>query len=140
MYDLIWIAHFKDGSILYQYDKNEQEILFKEVLAKQDDLMRFTLLNHKSREYYSVDLTTGCMQFSKDSGQLLPLREDMVRSDTYKYRLIYFREVTRNFGSTMNEIGVPLYTFFLGFQYTDEDNKNHKRVMKINVNGQWTVN
>ena len=143
MFDLTWVAQFKDQVTIDQYkvvnDKLE-EVSFKNVIDKQDELEKFILLNRARECAYVVNLVNGCI-YSAPLGTILQQpREDMLKKDNYKYRLIYFREIERTFGSDMKEIGEPKVLFFIGFQYLDEDGKNHKRIMKICSSGSWVIN
>lgn len=143
MFTIIWKAVFDDGSEISQYGRDGKETLFKEVLDKQKDLRYFTLLNRNSNETFTVDLEKGCILKSKvieNTIQLPQPRADMLRKKDYEYRLIYFREVARTFNSNLEEVGDTNVVYFVGFQYTDENEKNHKRLIKIHTNGEWVVN
>ena len=145
MYDLAWGALFKDGSQLFQYsqDTESQEVketAFKEVLDRKDDLVSFYLANRFTKIYYEVDLQQGLIKIAPEEIPFLAAREDMLRKGDTKYRLIYFREVTRNFGTQLQEIGEPEIVYFLGFQYTDDEGHNHKRLMRIHADGRLVVN
>ena len=139
MLDLAWVAEFKDGSSINQYDKEGNETKFKAVLDKKDELKRFMLVNRHSLTAYLVDLTKGFFTVGKVGGSVLEPRVDMFPKGEYHYRLIYFREVERAFGPTLKEIGEPSYTFFVGFQYTDENNRNVQTLAKIKSNGEMAI-
>lgn len=138
MFDLVWVARFKDNSWLEQYDKDGTEHKFQEVLDRQDELVNFALCNRLNKVGYIVDLTNGCISCTREGDYMIPPREDMLPKTEYKYRLIYFREIERTFGSNLKEIGQPKVLFFLGYQYTDEDGKSHKFMMRIDSEGRWT--
>ena len=148
MFDLVWVASFKDNSLpLYQYhcspeDGNCIEVPFSQVLEKQDMLMQFALLNRRKGTWYNVDLQKGTISIAQgmDNVQFLEPRADMLRKDELKYRLIYFREITRNFDSQLQEVGEATVKYFLGFQYTDTEGHNHKRLMCITADGQVVTN
>lgn len=140
MFDLIWIAKFNDGSELCQYEKDGTENLFQKVLDSQDDLAAFALVRRRDNLAYIVDLQEGCVSSIQLGQQILEPRADMLRKRKYRYRLIYFREIERSFNSTLQEVGETKVNYFLGFQYVDIDNKNHKRIIKINKEGNWVVN
>ena len=138
MLDLIWIAVFKDGSKIQQFeDIHEQKIehTFKEVLDKQDELEQFILVSIKTFEVYKVDIKNGTISF----GNIEP-DQDQIIDSKYKCRLIYFRRVTRTFGLDLKEVGNVDIIYFLGYQYTDEQNRNHKRLMKIHKDGRLITN
>jgi hypothetical protein len=143
MYDLTWVAQFNDGSMLEQYKlENEEwkEIRFKEVLENQDKLVTFSLVDRHNKLVYLLNLQNGNISFGKFLTDLIPPREDMFHKENYRYRLIYFREVERTFGASLQEIGIPKVLYFLGCQYTDNEGKNHKRLMRISSNGNWVSN
>jgi len=150
MLTLPWTARFKDGSVICQYDQVNnkgsvpdeliyKENLFKEVLDRQDDLVLFFLVNQKNKDIFLVDLINGCISKTTGDDKMLHPRADMLRKDQYKYRLIYFREVAKHFSSSMQYVSEDI-VYFIGFQYTDENNKNHKRMIKIQEDGKWVVN
>ena len=131
---LVWNAIFKDGSELFQFKDivgQEDETPFKQVLDKQDSLSNFCLYNTGTRIFYVVDLELGIIRIVKDGGTVPVPEEDTLRNRDYKYRLIYFRRVRRNFGADLKELGDADITYFLGYQFTDEFGRNHKRLMQI---------
>lgn len=138
MITLPWFAVFNDGSSINQYEGNKER-LFKDVLERQDELQLFGLKKAGGLNYI-VDLEKGTIETAQTAGERLPPRADMLRKQPYKYRLIYYREVTRTFGNNLVEVGTPGYVYYLGFQYTDENEKNHKRIMKIHKDGRIVVN
>ena len=146
MFDLVWGAYFK-GALepLWQYDAKGTEIPFSRVLENQNNLEQFVLVNRRSLTWYKVDLRNGTISIAQetlptDDAHFLEPREDMLRKGDTTYRLIYFREVTRTFDSHLTEVSSASINFFLGFQYTDSEGHNHKRLMCINRNGQVVIN
>lgn len=146
MFDLFWYAHFNDGSYLCQYKPDGEEVKFQEVLDKKDDLAYFELRHKNHPVGYIVDLKNGCLYYGQrvlgdpSKYDVIEPRQDMLRESNYQYRLIYFREVERTFGTTLTEIGTPKIVYFIGFQYTDENGKNHKRMMRIHPDGKFCIN
>ncbi len=138
MITLPWFAVFKDGSSINQFE-GDKERLFKDVLERQDELQLFGLQEADGLSYI-VDLEKGTIETAKTASERLQPRADMLRKNPYKYRLIYYREVTRTFGNNLVEVGTPEHVYYLGFQYTDENEKNHKRIMKIHKDGRIVVN
>lgn len=138
MISLPWYAVFKDGSSINQFEGNKER-LFKDVLERQDELHLFALRGNGGHNYI-VDLEKGTIEIAYTAGERLEPRADMLRKKPYKYRLIYYREVTRTFGNNLAEVGTPGYIYFLGFQYTDENAKNHKRIMKIHEDRRIVIN
>lgn len=141
MLDLIWTAKFKDGSTINQFDEQEtqtKEHKFKEILDHQENLIGFTLVNIHTNVAYILNLENGTINITLNGSEELEPDKEMLKG-LYKYRLIYFRRVQRYFTSSMVETGVDI-TYFLGFQYNDEDGKNHKRFVKINSDGRLITN
>jgi hypothetical protein len=144
MLDLFWQADFNDGTTIVQFEDVEQKIEhgFKEVLDKKDSLKRFSLHNRHTGLIYSLSLETGIFGITSPilNNELLDPDEDMKNDTEPKYRLIYFRRVSRTFGSDFKEIGDASIIYFLGYQYTDEQSKNHKRLIKIHADGRFIIN
>lgn len=145
MLDLIWVALFKDGNILRQFDDVDAqagEHAFQEVLDRTEELAGFALLNVRTNAIYSVNLLNGT--FSTSNGQMMEqllADEDMLRDSSCKYRLIYFRRVTRTFSHLdLKNASSPVITYFLGFQYNDADGRNFKRMVKISGDGRLVSN
>ena len=140
MLTLPWTAKFTDGSYIEQYTNKCPENLFKSVLDRQDELELFYLVNKLNNDVFIVDLINGCISKTTTTEQKIEPRADMLRKDQYKYRLIYFREVAKHFDANLKPIGNEEIVYFIGFQYTDENDKNHKRMIKIQDDGRWVVN
>jgi hypothetical protein len=144
MLDLIWTAWFEDGTTIQQFTDEEQKIehSFKEVLDKKDSLTVFSLQNRHTKLIYILNLKTGIFGITSPviKNDILDTDEDMKNDTEQKYRLIYFRRVSRTFGLDLTEIGDANIVYFLGYQFTDEHNKNHKRLMKIQNDGRFIIN
>ena len=144
MLELTWIAEFEDGSKLNQFDDDEQKIehSFKEVLDRKNTLTRFSVQNRHTKLVYTLSLVSGIFGITSPAinNLLLDVDEDLKNDTLVRYRLIYFRRVTRNFGLDLTELGNASIVYFLGYQYTDEQNKNHKRLMKIHPDGRFIIN
>lgn len=142
--DLTWVARFKNGKILLQFDDYEQtrEHLFKEVLERANDLQAFQLVNQRTRVLYSVDLVNGRLRVAPPIGEVpgsvTQNSEIETRgTDKYRYRLIYFRRVTLEMkwsGENINPGEPTDIQYFLGFQYTNEKSENVKRLLQISKN------
>ena len=141
MLDLIWSAYFDDKTILDQYYNNEANIvterLFIEVQEKQkkSKLIRFVLSNTGRGAYYLVNLEQGRIYLNSHNSKNPSKPEIEVSGNPkYDYRLIYFRRVTRHItwaGEQMTDKGIQDIQYFLGFQYTNENNENVKRLLQI---------
>lgn len=143
MLDLIWFAKFKDGSTIQQFEdiKNQkQEKAFKEVLDRQEELEQFALMNIEYNHIYTVDLVNGIIGINSEYGLISKPDEDMLRNNSYKYRLIYFRRVSRTFGLDLSQVGNTDIIYYLGFQYNLKDGSNIKRLMKIDKSGRVIIN
>jgi hypothetical protein len=140
MLSLIWIAYFKNKdsvNIVRQFDDEQQtqEHLFKEVLDRKDDLIVFSLVNTKTDRVYQVNLESGRIHIF-NPGFIVQPESEVVGDNTQRFRLIYFRRVTQNMtwaGSSfeMNDTDIK---YFLGYQYTDKNEKNVKRMIQITDN------
>jgi len=142
MLDLIWTAIFNDNTIINQYDDpKEQKIehAFKEVLNKQDKLEKFLLVNINTNTSYNLNLKNGTINITLNNQEQLITDDDMLLDKKYKYRLIYFRRVTKDFTPQLVQIGNSKIEYFLGYQYLDENNKNHKHLLKINKDGRLLI-
>jgi hypothetical protein len=146
MFDLIWGAYFAGNpEPLWQYNSDGTEVPFKLVLDNQDNLVQFRLVNRRSLVQYKVDLQNGTIGITRheipyEEACFLEPRADMLRKDGLKYRLIYFREITRDFDLHLQEVGIPGINYFLGFQYKDLEGHNQKRLMCITADGRTVIN
>ena len=131
--ELHWICQYEDGSTLEQFEKDGKENLFQKVLDTQDKIRFFTLVNPKIHITYTVDLKFGLIFV----GQIQPLELETKGNKDIKYRLINFRRVTRDFGSTMKALSVSRL-YFLGWQAT-VNGKNIKRLMQIHPDGRVII-
>jgi len=123
---LKWKAYFKNCRAVEQFNKEDKEVLFKEVLNRQDELEQFELFNDKER--YSVNLRTGLFSIKGVEIDLFN-----IPSQQPKYRVIYYRRMQTVF--TSQQIGKPkLFCYLLGLQ-TTIDNKNVQRVLQIYSDG-----
>lgn len=114
--DYVWIAQMMDGTEVHQFDENgENEVLFKEVRDK--DIANFQLMNVKTKKReFAVNLLTGkILAFEKwialgEGQEMLTDRKDL------KYRLIYFREMTKVFGMSLGAALSTNIVYFIGWQ------------------------
>jgi len=120
-----WQAQLKTGQIINQFDIEGKEHQFKEVQDKFNDLVYFKIMNEQGIKI-GVNLTSGEIHLN-----------DQVIFDNSKktnIRLIYF---SRHIAE-LNEFKVEKKETknFIGFQYLDQDNRNHKVLFSINSNNQ----
>jgi len=140
----IWSAKFIDGTRLNQFNnwvEQADEVGFKEVLDRQDELVEFELINLETKQRFAANLINGTlsMESTDDNETQIPDADILTRS-AYSYRLIYFRRVSRSFNQQLREVSEPDISYFLGFQYNDENGKCHKRIMRITNNGKFIIN
>lgn len=136
MLNLVWSALFNDGSRLFQFSDdsnqmNETEVPAKRVFDNQENLVEFGLYNVRTGTAYVVDLKLGIIKTIRQGGAIAAPEEDVLGDRDYRYRLIYFRRVRRDFNSSLSQIGEANITYFLGYQFTDEFGKNHKKLIQI---------
>lgn len=144
MLDLIWSAYLKDGKIIRQFDDEEQtqEHLFKEVQYLHDQVVVFNLINIRTNRIYQVNLEHGRIHIF-NPGFVISPEAEVTGDSTQDYRLIYFRRVTQNMswnpqaGMTMME---PDVQYFLGYQYTNPEGKNVKRMIQITSTDEVYIN
>lgn len=125
-----WIAYFKDGSILKQFD-NGKENKFKDVLDKKNQLIKFSLVKNDSSQLFEVDLVKGKIIYNK-------CELESENKEKNNIRLIYFRRNIINFDYNFDELNRNII-YFLGFQYLDKNNKNCKVFLKIDKNGNFII-
>jgi len=129
-----WLSTFKDNSIINQFDDNGIEHKFQEVKDKFDKLKYFILYNRYNRgERFIVDLENGyiftdrAIKYDEDN----EIKKNNIR-------LIF----TRRHRSTMNENFKEInheIIYILGYQYTDEQDKNHKIILRIDQYGNFSI-
>lgn len=126
---LVWQAQFKDG-VIQQYDINGNENSFSLVKNRFNELERFILYNIDN--HYIVDLKKGII--------LINNNPDINKyKDRKNCRLIFFRRHIVELGmNNLQELNHKIF-YFLGVQYNDENNNNHKIILKIDENGSIVV-
>ena len=127
-----WVAEMADGTEVSQFDeKGDNEVLFKEV--KEKDIAVFWLMNVATKKKeFAVSLASG--KFFAFGKWIIVADGDKILTDleTLKYRLIYFRQVTRVFaGMSGSQLKCDI-VFFIGWQANEpESGKNIKKMMQI---------
>ena len=108
-----WEALFEDESVITQYDKDDKETLFKEVLEHKSKLIKFGVISNDEDEEYIVDL--------KDSLIIGPNVSYEVKGKNPS--LIYFRRnfVRQNVGAT--ELLPTMVEHHLGIKTDTEEKK-----------------
>lgn len=129
MSNINWLAIFKDGSEIPQFDEAGNEHLFKEVQEKISDLS-FFILKHKENNYsYIVDLVEGLISTNK-----IQPAETEFKIFKNNIRLIYFRRNRINVDQNFQELDREII-HFLGYQYLDPLKQNHKVIIQISNEG-----
>jgi len=131
--DFSWKAIFNDETIIEQYDKNGTEHRFQEVKDRFSDLIIFQLINYKKEIIFTVDLING--NISKGIREEIPPDLITVKNNI---RLIFFRRHKINFDMNITN-KTELITNFIGYQYNDANNINHKVIMCIDKNGNFVI-
>ena len=127
----LWQAELVSGEAISQIDEEGKEHLFKEVKDNFDKLSYFYLSNNKGK-LFTVDLIKGLIYFNNYQEPQLELIKEKKN-----IRLIYFR---RNFIDLKeNEVIHHNVIYFLGIQWQDLENKNHKLILQIDSEGDFII-
>jgi len=102
---MIWIARYRDGTGLRQFNPDSSENLFKDI--NQEKLVEFSLIDEDI--IYSVSLEDGIFNING-----LKLGFDEISKDN-NLRLIYFKRVKQNMGSFGAESSIEI-TYNIGYQ------------------------
>lgn len=113
-----------DKSRLHKGDKDFTPSSFRDI--DQEKLVKFSLSD--GTDTYSVDLRTGDFAVN---GKELSLHEQNFDPFGHKLRLIYFREVRKEFNINMEETALYINKYIFGWQCTDKDGKNHQLTIGI---------
>ena len=129
--DYQWIVELKDGTKISQFDKDgDNEVLFRDVRNK--DIKIFWLMNTVTLEdEFAVDLSTGkFLAFGK--WVAMAVGDKIISNSEYlKYRLIYYRSVTKHFGTSLEALGGSI-VFVIGWQANDPvTGLNIKRLLQV---------
>lgn len=128
---LKWRAYFKGCSVLEQYNNQGKEVLFKNVLDRQEDLEKFELINEG--KIYQINLKTGMVTINGVEIFLITEQELGIPLRDAKYRIIYYKRMQTNF--TVQKLEKPkLFCYLLGWQTTIA-NRNIQRVLQIFPDG-----
>jgi len=128
-----WVASLKDGSKIEQFDNNKDDN-YKRIQEKTKDLIYFCLYNKlNSNDRFTVNLEKGLVCYNN-------LFEDWTKEKIVKnnIRLIYFRRWRKYLSSELKLLTGDVH-YFLGFQYNDENNKNHQILLQIDNKGNWSL-
>jgi len=126
-----WFAEF-ESFYLKQFD-NGIENKFQTVIDKFVELKYFCL-RHKDKDMsVTVDLKNGVIFVNKHQ----MIDNDFI-TEKKNIRLIYFRRHRHEMNSKMQELNHQI-TYFIGFQWGDSENRNHKILLQLDSDGNILV-
>lgn len=128
-----WIALFRDNTKIEQFNEDGTENKFKLIQEKIHDLVYFNLTDRKGH-FFTVDLINGRIGYN-----YLPLPYLEKTEEKKNIRLIFFRRHQVEIGTQDIKEKKHEIIYFLGFQYQDENNNNHKIILQIDSEGNWIL-
>ena len=127
-----WVAELIDGTVVTQFDEEGyNEVLFKDV--KDKVIVNFWLENTTTKQRdFAVNLRSGeFFGFGRWIG-VGDGEKVHSKSKLLKYRLIYFRQVTREFAGFMGPQLKCDIVFFIGWQANEpETGANIKKLLQV---------
>jgi hypothetical protein len=129
----IWKARFVDDTQIQQFNEDMSENRFQQVKDRFKDLRYFYLTHIKLPICFTVDLIKGILFYNNHQQIDIDLKKTK-----QNIRLIYFRRRKKDFTMDMKFIDETI-TYFLGLQYNDENNNNHKIVLQIDKDGNFII-
>jgi hypothetical protein len=127
-----WNAIFKDGTHIFQFDKNGIEHQFREVQEKFNDLVYFNLTNNNGK-MFSVNLTNGLIGYNRLE---FPYIETEQKKENC--RLVFFRRHKVEIGTQDLKEKSHTIEYHLGLQWL-KDGKNQKIILIIDEQGNWII-
>jgi len=136
----MWQAKFSNGDILKEFNEKGQEVLFRTVLEKLDDLESLSII--LGEKMFTVRMTDGRFTFNTNGEENHFFISDQNITALSNIRPIYFVREQVNLTVASNTIiseTSPTVNFTaLGFQ-ANVKNSNIKRYLKIFPNGAFIV-
>jgi len=133
MLKYLFIAEYEDGSTFLQPEDNKckdhddtakwNPSAFGDI--DQDRLVKFHLVGEGHK--YTVDLTDG--HFEIDGVPFVATEQNFYV--TNPLRLVYFREVRKEFDQNMVEMRQYVNRYFIGWQTNDENGKNVQQTIAV---------
>lgn len=125
---MIWIAQFKDGRSVSQITPENQEVSFRTILDQVSDLSSFQLSHREKSLRILIDLTQGRLYVNNIQA---PMGDSKLKKNI---RLIYFRrhQVDMNISG---DVKSRRMSYFIGFQYLDEQDENQKVLLQLDQDG-----
>ena len=127
-----WVAIFKDGIKISQFDKDGKEHRFQEVKDNFYKLAFFHITNNKGK-MFCVNLEQGILGFND---LVLPYRNS--KEIKKNIRLIFFRRHQVTMGDNGKEQNHTI-TYHLGFQHNDEKGNNKQIILQIDEEGNFII-
>jgi hypothetical protein len=127
-----WNAIFKDGTHIFQFDKDGIEHKFKEVQEKLNDLVYFNLTNNNGK-MFSINLINGLIGYNKLE---FPYIETIEKKDNV--RLVFFRR-HRVTMTTLGKKVEHITNYHIGFQWNNKLGNNQKIILIIDSEGNFIV-
>ncbi len=125
----MWRAQFSNEDILEEFDKEGQEILFRKVLDRLDDLKNLSIV--LENRVYTVRMADGRFSIVIDGKEGHFFALDVDAADLKHIRPIYFVRETINFNVQRGPLGPPKANFVaVGFQ-ANLNGCNVKRYLEI---------
>lgn len=133
----LFVAEYHDGSMFEQpaddrskdYDAttDHNKSAFGDV--EHHRLKRFHLVEQaEPQDVYSVDMESGAFAIN---GRPFDVHPQLFNPRDYKLRLIFFREARRETNMATGETISYINRYFIGWQCTDADGKNHQYTIAI---------
>ena len=129
-----WKALFRNGDFINQFEDGIEH-KFQEVKDGFNELQFFYLYNKNNiKDKFIVDLENGFI-FRNEIKDY----PNKITEQKKNIRLIYFRTRRKKITEQdLKEISEIIW-YTLGFQYQDENDNNHKIILKIDEQGNWIL-
>jgi hypothetical protein len=135
----IWKVQFSDGTILNQFDELGEH-RFQEVKDRFNELSYFYLIHKNLPIGFIIDFKNGLIFFNNQK------IEPKLITKKVNIRPIFFNETSPLMRRHFVKIGMKDLKekqheifYFLGIQWNDEKNNNHKIILQIDENGNFIV-
>jgi len=130
---MLWKAIFQDGTTICSINAQGAEVLFREVLNKEKTVELLEFRVEYLGKNYSVSMLDGSFTIGIDDDaiKLFTMEVGVANPADFKYRLIYYQRHIQYFGTAMDSVGGGLAHIGIGWQATDKDGVNIKRVLKL---------
>lgn len=128
-----WRAEFRDSSILCQFD-GEKETMFLRVLERQEDLVRFSLID--GTQECAINFIDGSFALIKEnvSIPIVPVDTEKVKLTGLKFKIIYFQRKVFLFNANFGPAGEDTLFVAAGWE-TVFEGKVIKRYIKMHSSG-----